>query len=183
MTDAGASSTEKAKRIGAIVALVLGILADVVGITGAVAGWGGSTTNLVIGSTPAGAISPSPTAPRPAPDKATAFVKELDRAIRSGDTAFLFAHLHPAVVTRYGATQCQQYLTTLDRNVRREVRSSPSAPGTYAYASDGQTTIVPNVLAVAVDLVAPDTTQRVALHTALVDGTYRWFTDCGTPTG
>jgi hypothetical protein len=183
MTEAGTSSTDKAKRVGAIVALVLGILADVVGITGAVAGWGGSTTNLVISSTPAGAISPTPTAPKPAPDEASAFVKQLDKAIRSGDTTYLFTHLHPAVIARYGATQCQQYLSSFDRSIRRGVRSSPSAPGDYAYTTDGKTTNVPDVVAIAVDLVGPSGTQRVALHTAQVDGTYRWFTDCGSPTG
>ena len=168
---------------GAIIALVLGIFADVVGITGAVAGWGGSTTKLVIGSTPAGAISPTFTAPKPGPEKATAFVKQLDKAIRSGDTTYLFSHLHPAVIARYGVNQCQQYLSSFDRSVRREVRSSPSAPGAYDYTTDGQNTNVPDVVAIAVDLVGPSGTQRVALHTAEVDGTYRWFTDCGTPTG
>jgi hypothetical protein len=183
MTEARASSTDKAKRIGAIVALVLGILADVVGITGAVAGWGGSTTKLVIGSAPAGAIAPTPTAPKQAVDEATDFVKQLDKAIRSGDTAYLFSHLHPAVIARYGAQQCRQYLSSFDRSIRRELRSSPSAPGTYAYTTDGKTTNVPDVVAIAVDLVGPAGPQRVALHTAKVDGTYRWFTDCGTPTG
>ena len=181
MNAAGESSTDQAKVVAAIAALVLGVIAVVLGITGAVADWGSNTTRLVVSATPDGPLSPLPSGPKPAPDKAIAFVKQLDKAIRSGDTTFLFTHLHPAVIARYGATECQKYLSSFDRSVRREVRSSPSAPGEYPYTADGQTTNVPDVVAIAVDLVGPTGTQRVALHTAEVDGTYRWFTDCGTP--
>jgi hypothetical protein len=183
MTQPGTSSTDNTKKIVAIVAIVLGSFAVVIGIAGAVAGWGSSTTKDFVSANPSDAISPTLTAPKPAPEKATAFVKQLDTAIRSGDSTYLFTHLHSAVIARYGATQCQRYLASFDRSIRREVRSSPSAPGDYAYTTDGQTTDVPDVLAIAVDLVAPAGTQRVALHTAEVDGTYRWFTDCGKPTG
>jgi hypothetical protein len=160
----------------AISAIIVGAIVTVAGIAGAAADWG-SSSKAVVTVKPVSTIAPA--AARP-PESPLAFVARLNAAIKNHDAAFLYGRLHPAVIERYGETQCRTFVPQL--NDRYATVGSGSQPAPYAYTSDGKTTEVPNVVSVPVRIIAPDgTVTSSTLHTAQVNGTYRYFVDCGTP--
>ncbi len=199
------------QRLGALSLVVLGVVVGAVGVAGSVAGWGASATKVYLAAaSPAPTTSTLPTASRPstsaplavtspstsAPATVTTpstslptstpaqFVGELDRALTKGDVAFLYARLHPAVISRYGAAQCRVWAgRAKDTTSRFVVRGAAGAPADYSYTTDSKTTVIHAVVAVPVDRVSATSTVRTAVHTVAVDGTFRFFTDCGTPLG
>jgi hypothetical protein len=108
------------------------------------------------------------------------FLADLQQAERGGDSAFLLARLHPAVIERYGEDVC-----------RSQFASEPPDPtstfdvvgidhtGPWDYTSDGQTTTIPNTVFVLTNrTVHAQPAQQIQVHIAPVDGQQRWFTDC-----
>jgi hypothetical protein len=175
----------------AIGLMVAGVLAAAGGAVGIATNNGGST-QVVSSASPTGSVpvSPAPVpsaslSPTPSPSAAAetvqAFLPLFAAAFRSGDSAFLLAHLHPAVITLYGQQQCETYTGTLTDPTRAYRITSVSAPGTYAYSPDGRSIQVPDVLTVRVRQTAYGQKVSGPIHLAVVDGTVRWFTDCGTP--
>jgi hypothetical protein len=122
-------------------------------------------------------------APTTALDPATAeqFALDLSAAIRSGHTDYLLARLHPAVIERYGTRICRSYIngTVAGDDVRWTV-SSTTGPAAWSYETDGLTTPIAEAWMVSVNQ-AGATPEARDLHFAPSDGTWRWFTDCGTP--
>ena len=175
----------------AIGLMVAGVLAAAGGAVGIATNNGGST-EVVASASPTGSVpvSPAPVpsgslSPTPSPSAAAetvrAFLPLFAAAFRSGDAAFLLARLHPAVITLYGQRQCETYTATLTDPTRAYRITSVSAPGTYAYSPDGRSIRVPDVLTVRVRQTAHGQRVNGPIHLAIVDGTVRWFTDCGTP--
>lgn len=166
------------KRAGAIALILVGAVLTVVGVAGAAGHWGRTTDTA--GASPVAPRATTTIAPAANAPGAVQFVHQLDAALASGDTTFTFAHLHPAVIARYGAEQCRAYLAALkDRSRHFLVKGSPTVAQDYVYASDGQSTVVPGVIRISVDVVTPSSSTPSAVHTVAVDGVYRWFTDCG----
>jgi hypothetical protein len=114
----------------------------------------------------------------PPGDRETAeqFAAALGRALSSADAAFLKARLHPAVIDRYGDAQCSALLAAANLPTTI-VATHVAEPSVYAWQTDGLSRDVSNVNSVT----ATRDGTGVTLHVALVDGTWRWFTDCGTP--
>jgi hypothetical protein len=173
----------------AIGLMVAGVLAAAGGVVGVVTNNGG-TSNVVATASPTGsvAVSPAPVpsaslspSPSPAAETVQEFLRLFAAAFRGGDAAFLLARLHPAVITLYGQEQCTTYTATLTDPTRAYRFISVSAPGTYDYSPDGRSIQVSDVLTVRVRQTAYGQTITGPIHLAVVEGTVRWFTDCGTP--
>ena len=147
--------------------------------------------------TPTEAASPPPTVPPTAspssaptattnptaavdPPTAEQFATDLAAAIRAGDTTYLNARLHPQTLDRYGQRACRRQVREVaGSDVQYDVQgSSGSAP--WSYETDGLATTIEDTWTVLVRQPGADPELR-DLHFAPVDGTWRWFTDCGSP--
>ena len=109
-------------------------------------------------------------------ETAEQFAAALGRALSGGDAAFLKSRLHPAVVERYGDAQCSAFVAAANTPTTIAAKGV-DPPSVYAWQTDGVTRDVPNVNSVPATRDGAD----ITLHLALLDGTWRWFTDCGTP--
>ena len=106
-------------------------------------------------------------------------------AIRTGDETFLIAALHPLVPERYGAAACQTYLAGLALPaMATEVLAVDDTTETWAWATDGLSTDVPDALGVQLRRTEDGATfVEAEIHLARVGDDLRWFTDCGSPGG
>lgn len=111
----------------------------------------------------------------------SAFLAQLTESVK-GDRSFAIARLGDATLERYGAAQCEAYVTELDDDTFdvtvREVRE----PEPWDYTTDELTTTIPDAIPVEVERVARGETIIQELHlTRAVDGALRWYSDCGDP--
>lgn len=113
-------------------------------------------------------------------DPATVF-QSIATAIRSGDAAFLFGRLNPAVIDRYGATQCRSFVQTIVHPTQTFAVLSVSGPAPWNWATDGLTTRIGSVYVLTVDRTLDGNTTREQTHLAISGDHLTWFTDCGTP--
>lgn len=163
--------TEQHVRIAASL-VAAGVLVSAVGVTGLVAGWADSTTRTVRVVDGRGGDA---TATLETPEE---FLGRLAEALRTGDTEFLVERLHPAVLARYGEEVCRMDVQQLrDETTRLDVVRSEGS-GDFAWATDGQTTTIPDTLSVVVNRVAHGETAQVTVHITRIAGRYTWFTDC-----
>ncbi len=164
-------------RAGAAALFTVGLVLVGVAIAGTAGSWGSQTTTY--------AVAPPPVPPTTAAsnrDAAVLFVGDLDRATAAGETDWLLDHLHPAVIARYGRAQCRAYVAKLAGTRTTYVPSGRAMPvKAYQYTTDGDTSVVTDVVAVPAARETQAGNTPALLHFAVVDGTYRWFTDCGTP--
>jgi hypothetical protein len=177
----------------AVALMVVGVLAAAGGVVGLATNGGGSTvavatpsasTSVSVAPSPSSQASPSGS-PSPTPslgvEAVRAFLAPFARAIRSGDTAFLLAKLHPAVITLYGEQQCRTFLAGIRDRTRAYRVVSVSGLQIYDYNPDGLSIPLMNVFTVLVRQTADGESAPASIHLGLVDGGLRWFTDCGTP--
>jgi hypothetical protein len=142
------------------------------------------------GPSPSAAASPSPepspsAVPSPTlaadPTDIPAFVADLGRAIDRGSGRFLLAHLHPAVIDRYGARACRLYTSTTRLDGLSLEHLGSDGPAAWDWVLDELTTAIPDAWTVTVVWRQPDLEEQREIHIAPADGTWRWFTDCGDP--
>ena len=197
MAEGGEQGRGGTKRVRAWLVVALGIVANIVGIAGAIGDWGSSTTKVVLGAAPAGALTPGSTSVSTAPGATSStpltavavqqtpqqFLTALGTAESNGDVAFLMAHVHPVVIQRYGATQCRSHFQTTSQPTTYKVTGQPSAAGPYVYSSDGMIATVRPVISVPVQLTAGSKSENTVLHLAPFGNSYDVFADCGTPVG
>lgn len=112
----------------------------------------------------------------PGKETAAQFLASLSTALTNGDAKFLRERLHPAVIDRYGAAPCDAFAASAHAPADI-VLNQLGPPSTYAWQTDGLTRDVPDTNTVP----ATESGRPVTVHIALVEGTWRWFTDCGTP--
>lgn len=98
-------------------------------------------------------------------------------AVQSDNTTYLYDRLDPAVISRFGATQCRAWVAHL-QPVGSFQLVDVSNPEVFVYTSDGVSTSVPNV---EVFTARSTTSGTQHFHFALIAGRFHWFTDCGTP--
>ena len=112
-------------------------------------------------------------------DLVAAFYRQFERAMRRNDANVLFEHLHPVVVERYGASVCRSYVESLARgdSVVQLLAIGPDEP--FIWTADGITTPIEQGVAVRLRGGPPSQSIESDDHVAVVDGTVRWFTDCG----
>jgi hypothetical protein len=110
------------------------------------------------------------------------FIARLAAAVRTGDTTYLFQHLNPAVIQRYGTSLCRGYLSTLKDPTRKLVVQQIGKPAPFAYASDGESTTVPKTLAVTVVSTFHGQKSTQTVHITPRGTQFTWFTEC-RPTG
>jgi hypothetical protein len=111
------------------------------------------------------------------------FADEYDTAVRSGEVDYRIAHLHPAVLARYGEDQCRTFLATLRDRTRRTKVESIGKREPFEYASANVSITIPGTLPVQVKQTLWGKTVERHIHVAFVDGKYSYFIDCGTRTG
>ena len=197
---AGTERAGNGKRFLAVAFVVVGVGAMLVGILGTVNDWGATETAKTVAAAevpttielappqttsasepttaPTAAATTTTGAPAETPQQ---FLTLLGDAIAVGGGPFLMERLHPAVIERYGADQCATSVaSTPDPAVKFEVVSF-GQPETYAWTTDDLTTDIPDTLTVAVTRTSSAGSGPAVVHITLVDGTYRWFTDCGDP--
>lgn len=124
---------------------------------------------------------PAEEEPEVVEEDAAAFLAQLTESVK-GDRSFAIARLGDATLERYGAAQCEAYVTELNDDTFdvtvREVRE----PEPWDYTTDELTTTIPDAIPVEVERVARGETLIQELHLArATDGSLRWFTDCGDP--
>lgn len=176
------------RRIWLLISLA-GTVLTVVGIVGLVAHWGTThaTAHSVATSLPP-SLSPTKTVATPTattaptrPESPAAFFALFSAAVRTGDTSFLAARIHPAVIARYGTAQCTTALRSL-RDPTQQLRLvNTTGPIQYAYVSDGLSSTVTDTYVFHVDGTAAGQTGPRDYHFALEGGTFHLFLDCGTP--
>jgi len=153
-------------RTGLVVA---GSAMTVVGILGLAFDWGSSAAGS------ASSTSASSETPR-------AFASAFVTALRSGDRAFLFDRMDPAVISRYGAAPCQALTAGLvDPNASLAFVGA-TGPTVYTYASSGKSTQVPDTYTFTFTGTVAGVSGTHQYHFALVDGRFRIFVDC-SPNG
>ncbi|HYU59035.1 MAG TPA: hypothetical protein VEO00_13450, partial [Actinomycetota bacterium] len=112
--------------------------------------------------------SPTPTATETtvAPEEETAqqFTADLARAIQTGDEAFLFERLGQATIARYGEEACRTYAAGIHDPTRAYTVTDVGEPAPWDYVTDGLTTTVPDVVAVAVTGTAEGQPFKGHLH-------------------
>ncbi len=92
----------------------------------------------------------------------------------------MFERLHPAVIDRYGAATCHEYVDAIAGHVKQWTVDDVIGPAAWIYTTDGRDTLIAAAWTVSVNEPAADPVAH-DLHVAAVDGTWRWFTDCGEP--
>jgi hypothetical protein len=115
------------------------------------------------------------------PEDAESFLAQLGDSLASGDPTFAVDRLHPTVLAAF-PTQCPAHIqATADPTWNFDV-IHVGPPTTYVYAPPslgGAQYTVPNVITVSAQVTCGGSTSRDDVHVADVDGTFRWFTDCG----
>jgi hypothetical protein len=154
-----------------VVLLIVGAVVTVVGVLGLAFGWGSTSTMRVEGSGTASSRLETP----------GAFFASFTAAVRSGDRSFLFDRLHPAVIARYGAAQCQVFVAELVDPTASLRLVDVAGPASYDYASDGRSTRVPRTYTFTSQGTAAGRSGTHIYHLAVVDGRFRTFADCGDP--
>jgi len=194
-----AGSAGKVKSYLAIGVAAVGILADVVGILGAVGDWGGETTTVVLGTEAAGASESTTSTDAPAVTEAPSttqeptttttvpaetpqqFLDALATAFATGDGEFAFSRLHPQVIARYGEDQCRARMTEISDPTAAFEVVAVSEPADYTWVTDSLSSVAQNTLSVDVIRTAGGTQVSVTVHITEIDGQFHWFTDCGNP--
>ncbi|MBI2237467.1 MAG: hypothetical protein HYU54_02950 [Actinobacteria bacterium] len=179
------------RRLAGLALIVVGALSVAVGALGIA---------LDSGEGEASAPSPSPTAspagsPAASPAEATTppatpspevesleeFLRAFARAFRTGEEDFLLDRLHPAVIDLYGEEQCRAFVAGIQDRTAEFTQQSVEGPTVFRWKVDGSVTRVEDVLTVTITRIreGEETTQEI--HLGIVEGTLRWFTDCGEP--
>jgi hypothetical protein len=111
------------------------------------------------------------------------FLAALATAIQEGDAAFQLERLHPAVIERYGEDGCRADIATRTDPTRAfDITQVRDQPEPFDYASDGQSETIPETVVVEAQVTEDGATNPQEVHVAEVDGEFRYFSDCGTPT-
>ena len=109
------------------------------------------------------------------------FLNQLSAAVRKNDVDFRLAHLHPAVIERYGEQQCRDFLAGQHDPTRKDTVTKVGKPESYEYASDKQSTNIPDALPVQVRETNKGKKGDRNIHLARVNGQLTYFIDCGQP--
>jgi hypothetical protein len=117
----------------------------------------------------------------PEPETVESFLAALGESLSSDDPSFAIDRLHPTVLSAF-PTQCPVHVQdTADPAWNFQI-VSVGQPMNYVYAPPslgGVQYTVPNVITVTAQVTSDGATAQADVHVADVDGTYRWFTDCG----
>lgn len=112
------------------------------------------------------------------------FLTRFDAAHREGDVDTLLRSLHPAVIARYGTTQCRSSLESTVGSIS-EIFLTGGQPEPWDYPTDGVTTDIANSWTVSIEATITSDASRQNFDFHLVDAGppagVQWFTDCGTP--
>jgi hypothetical protein len=109
------------------------------------------------------------------------FLNELSAAVRNNDVAFRLAHLHPAVIERYGEQQCRDFLAAAPDATRRDRVKKVGKPEPYVYATDKAAATIPESLPVLTKETNKGKKGDRNIHLARVNGQLTYFIDCGQP--
>jgi hypothetical protein len=200
---AGMDSAGSGKKLLALALVVVGVATMVVGILGTVNDWGATetqetlepevsvvsvappqtltsepTTTPTTAATTTTAVAPTTVAPAETPQQ---FLTLLADGLAVGGNPLMLTRLHPAVIERYGEEQCTQSIANEPDAAAKFEVISVSEPATYAWTTDGLTTDIPDTLTVQVTRTSSQGTTTQDVHITPIDGTFRWFTDCGDP--
>jgi len=120
--------------------------------------------------------------PLPLSEQPRDFVAALADATSRGDVEWLLSRLHPAVLTRYGEDACRRYVTdyVVQPGVRLRLQST-TGPGTWVWETDGRSSEIDEVYNLDVHRFAKGVETTGGIEAANVDGTFRFFADCGSP--
>jgi hypothetical protein len=120
--------------------------------------------------------------PEVSPAMLEAFVEGIAAAVRDKDTAFLFDHLDPAVLNRYGQPACQAYLAGLDDPIFSIKLVDFSGPEAWDYVRDDVTTPIERAYSINAFVTSQGETSESELHISIdMFGLLYWFSDCGAP--
>ena len=111
------------------------------------------------------------------------FLNEVDAAARAGNVDLRLAHLHPAVIARYGEQQCRDFLAGQHDPTRKDTVTKVGKPESFQYASDNQSAVIPDALPVQVRETNKGKKGDRNIHLARVNGQLTYFIDCGQPLG
>ena len=138
--------------------------------------WGHPTWLPVAG--PAGVIPPPAGSETP-----TEFVPRFEKAIQTGDTAWLRSKIHPQALQVLGSAQCDSYFSDFapEPGYRNTLKSS-SAPTLWdsGYTSNPQ---IPNTYTLRSDITSFGNSETADWHAGLFNNELHWFPGtCDPPT-
>jgi hypothetical protein len=193
---------DRRQRLGAL-AIAIGLMLIGVGAVGALStglrapGTGGVAIASPPAPSPVASTTDSPVpTPEPSPTPPStpvatpspsldalvrAFFADLVTATRDRDADSLFAWLHPATIERYGEAECRNFLANREDATFQVVVTSVGEPETWPYTTDDLATTIEGALTVQAEVTNSGNTIPRELHVVVLDGSVRWFTDCGTP--
>lgn len=111
------------------------------------------------------------------------FLDQLDDAVRTGDTDFRVARLHPAVIERYGEQQCRDFLAGPQAQdpSRKDKVKRVDTPAPFEFTTDDGAVPIADAQFVLVSEMFQKKKSERELHVARVNSKYSYFIDCGTP--
>ena len=133
---------------------------------------------------PPGAAPASSTTTTTAPsvEDPLAFMAALQEARRSGDQAFLFDRLHPAVLERYGEAACRTFVAGLTLPSVTYAVTSVTGPLPWDWVTDNRTRTIDGTLFLDTTVSSSGTpTVQAVVHITPVSAQQRYFVDCGDP--
>ena len=93
----------------------------------------------------------------------------------------LVSRLDPAVIARYGTSQCASFLKSVKLPGLRWTVVSETGPAGWTWTTDGSSTRIPSTYTLAVRQTLAGRTTRLSIHLAIRDGRLSYFADCGRP--
>ena len=135
-----------------------------------------------VSSVTSGVANPPSAVPSGIDPRLQTFIEQFVPALRNNDTAFLFQHLHPAVLNLYGAAQCQSYVNqrSMDPTYNIVVLDA-QGPAPWTWVASGITTQVQDVYTLDANVTVQGQTAKRQVHFGLVGDTIYWFAECGNP--
>lgn len=120
--------------------------------------------------------------PEVTPAMLEAFVEGIAAAVRDNNWQFLFEHLDPAVLNRYGQAACQSYLESRVDPTFSIRMFDFSGPEPWDFVRDDLSTPIDRAYSINANLTSQGETAPAELHVSIdMFGLLYWFTDCTPP--
>jgi hypothetical protein len=129
---------------------------------------------------PSAAPSPTPLGNEPptgAEAKAAivSYLEKFDAAYRVGDSAFLLAHLDPAVIKAYSRSACKKSIESFAKSDFTTTVKSVSGPAAFTYKANGSSTIVALTYSITGQRTRAGKTSPLSMHLSFDKGDFFWF--------
>jgi hypothetical protein len=103
------------------------------------------------------------------------YLKTFDAAYQGGDSAFLVAHLDPAVLRVYSKSACKASIESFGTSDFTTTVKSVSGPAAFTYTAKGQSTIIAVTYSISGQRTRAGKTSALSMHLSFSKGDFFWF--------